>query len=298
MTMEDTSLVINLQGSYYVKSKYSADHDLVIVIGPGGGNGLPDIRKVYLVRNRGQLNQDLECDRVVLEHCTDLIGPQIVKAVENGNGSHPDKLFFTGGNHQDNNKGNDGNATARCACFTCSCNGHPVEDLGCGDEVVFRWTNYLQGYNTTVHVGTGREIMREDVYMTVSEGKAAIEIRHTALEDVIRQTYYGLQMVTTCASCVIYPDEKPSCTHPIREYSCCTDTSCRDIWVDNLYSDRIAMHINADGLGDFSNNLTDHNVFTRHYGKSYFNLIQDTDYLQKAGESTCFSGYFHFYSVI
>ena len=296
--MDASSLVINHQGTYYVKSKYSEIHDLVLVIGCGGGNGLPDIRKVYLVKNDGELNRDLSCDRIILEHCTDLIGPQIMRSVENGDGSHPDKQFFTGGNHQDNNKGMDGNATARCSNFTCSCNGSVVEDRSCGDDVVFLWTNYLQGYNTTLTSGIGREIMREDVQMVISGGKAEVKICHTALEDVVRQTYYGLQMVTTCSSRVIYPGEKCTAYHGVREYSYYSDSSCRDIWIDNDYSDRIALHMNPDGLGDFANNLTDHNVFTRHYGKSYFNLIQDTEYLQKAGESTCFSGYFHFYSVI
>ena len=134
--------------------------------------------------------------------------------------------------------------------------------------------------------------------MTVSQGKAELEISHTALEDVIRQTYYGLQMVTTYADRVIYPGEEPLSHHPICENSCFVDDACRDIWIDNAHSDRIAMHINPGGLGDFGYNRTDHNVFTMHYGKSYFNLIRDMDYLQRAGETTCFSGYFHFYSVI
>lgn len=296
--MDDSCLVINRQGTYFVKSKYSVDHDLVLEIGRGGGNGLPDIRRAYLVRNNGSLDQNLECDRIILEHCTDLIGPQILKAVNNGNGSHPDKLFFTGGNHQNNNKGAGGNTTARCADFICTCNSLPVEDWCCGAEVVFRWRNFLQGYNTTLDLGVGREIIREDICMTVTGGKAMVEICHTALEDVIRHTYYGLQMVTTCASRVFYPGEVPSCFHSVCEYSLFRDAGCRDIWIDNEHSDRISMHINPGGLGDFANNRADHNVFTMHYGKSYFNLIRNIDYLQRAGECTCFSGYFHFYPVI
>lgn len=295
--MKQNTLVINRDGTYFVKSKYTEGYDLVLVIGPGGGNGLPDIRRVYLVENDGPLNENLECSRIVLEHCTDLIGPQITKAVENGDGDHPELLYFTGGNHQDNNKGENGNSTARCLEFTCKCNGIPVNDCCYCDEVVFQWTNFLQGYNTTHTKGAGREIIREDVKLTVSEGKANVEVCHTALEDVIRQTYYGLQMVTTCASGVMYPGEEPACYHPIREYTYYTNPACRDIWIDNDHHDRIAMHVDSSGLGDFANNHTDHNVFTRHYGKSYFNLIQNTDYLQRAGETTCFSGYFHFYKA-
>ena len=32
--MDCSSLVINRQGTYFIKSKYGTDHDLVLVIGP------------------------------------------------------------------------------------------------------------------------------------------------------------------------------------------------------------------------------------------------------------------------
>ena len=113
---------------------------------------------------------------------TDIFSPHIVKAVNNAdgdnlneNGSH--REYFTGGNHQYNNSGSGSTATARCESFS-------VTDLG--HKVVVKWTNYIQGYNTTKVDGSGREIMREDVRLDIANGMIYADIRHTALENIVR----------------------------------------------------------------------------------------------------------------
>lgn len=295
MSKQFCDLTVNRDGKFYVKSRYNKEEAVVLVIGRGGGNGLPDIRRVYTVKNCDELNADLTLCRSILEHETDLIGPSITRSVENGDGDHPDSRFFTGGNHQTNNKGAGGSTTARCVSFECTSEGVTVEDVSYSDSVDFRWTNLICGYNTS-RIDGGREILREDVHMNVSGGKATVEIRQTALEDIIRETYYGFQMVTPDYSSITYVDGKDPGPHPPRVSTTCEDRICRKIRLERDTVDTIEIGVEPDGLGSFEHNRESFSAFNMHYAKCYFNLIQNNEYLQKRGESVFAKGYFHFYS--
>lgn len=286
-----SQFVKNCSGTYCVKSKYDSESDLVIVIGKGGGNGLPDIRRVYTVNNTGPLNADITCNRVIVDHATDLIGPGVIKAVQNADGDHVDSHFFTGGNHQDNNKGTGGSATARCIDFTCTCNGLPVDTECYGDKVVFSWTNLLRGYNTT------REILREEVKLLIGGGTVSVDIRHTALEDIIREIYYGLQMVSGDFSEIVFPSGKDPGPYPTRVRSDCGSKTCRTIRLCGDGPDAVEIGVCETGLGSFQYNGADHSAFNMQYGKCYFNLIRDMDFPQRKGEITAMKGYYHFYST-
>ena len=295
MSKQFSNLVVNRDGTFFVKSRYNKEEDLVLVIGRGGGNGLPDIRRAYTVKNCGELNDDLTFYRSVLEHETDLIGPSITRSAEKGDGDNPESRFFTGGNHQTNNKGTGGGTTARCIAFECTYNGDAVQDVSCCESVDFRWTNLICGYNTS-RIDGGREIIREDVHMCVSGGKATVRITQTALEDIIRETYYGFQMVTPDYPSIYYVDGKDPGPHPPRIMSTCGDKFCRKIRLERDTVDTIEIGVEPMGLGNFELNKEEFSAFNRHYAKCYFNLIQNNEYLQKKGESVFAEGYFHFYS--
>lgn len=282
---------------YYIKAKYSENEDIVFVVGKGGGNNLPDIRCVYTVLNSGSLNTDLRLARMILNHSTDLIGPNIVKAVMVGDGDHPEQRYFTGGNHQSNNKGSGGNITARCDMLSCICDGVVVNSAAFGNDIELIWTNYLQGYNTTLENGVGREILREDVIMRFSGTSVQVRITHTALEDVIRETYYGLQMVTSDFSEVLYDEGSKRLWHPVGVMSASGGCDCRKIQLKSLHFDCIDIGILKDGLGTFLNNRSGYSAFNMQYGKCYFNLIRDVEFRQNKGETTAVIGYYHFYNI-
>ncbi len=279
--------------SCFIKAKYSADSDLVFVVGPGGGNGLPDIRRVYTVLNSGPLNEDLRSAREVIPaHDTDIIGPHIVAAANNGDGDAPEAQYFTGGNHRTNNAGTGGAVTARNAVFLVLCGGEPLNGSAyCADVEIF-WVNYIQGYNTSKASGSGREILQEDVRLKIRGTDISVTITHTALEDLIRKTYYGPQMLSSAYGRLQYAgaDASFSCWASSR----CADKNCRSI---RLFSDRgdiLEMGIDPGALGSFNLNRADHSAFNESYGKCYFNLIRDAEFLQQQGVRTFVSGYYRF----
>jgi len=114
-----------------VQTLYNENEMLVIEIRRGGGNNLPDIKRVYVTdRNGAEL-------RTIVFSGTDIFSPHIVKAENNADGDNLNdsgvhREYFTGGNHQYNNNGSGSTATARCPSFS-------VIDLG--QEVVVKWTN-------------------------------------------------------------------------------------------------------------------------------------------------------------
>ncbi|MFY4685290.1 hypothetical protein [Bacillus anthracis] len=130
---------------------------------------------------------------LILGSTTDWIGPYIVKAVNNGD---PDaKRIFTGGTHSTENTNNTGKPTASTVRAEVYCDNKRLTSTGKYEKVnkvdVFV-KNHIMGYNT---IGTGRYILEENIHYIVDAvaGTINVEVHTVALEDIVIETYYGMQ---------------------------------------------------------------------------------------------------------
>lgn len=277
-----------------VKAKYNDTEDVAFEISCGGGNGLPDIRKIYTVNNTGMLNTDVVPSRTLLSGSnSDILSPHIVKAVNNANGDTPDAGNFTGGNHQTNNQGSGGAVTARSEGLTVKCDNVSVDGSAWGNVVTISWTNYIHGYNTSKADGTGREIMKEEVILTISGTRISVDVRHYALEDIVRKTYYGLQMVLNAFNSLRYIGGSNRVANACDAASESGNKNCRNISLETEDGDVLEIGIDNVDLGDFAQDGAAHSAFATSYGKSYFAVIMSKDFAQNTGEMTTLRGYYH-----
>ena len=150
-----------------------------------GGNGLFDFHTLSCTDGG-----------IVFESHSDWHGPFIMAAADGADGDHPDSRYFTGGNHRTTNKATGGGTTARCDNCIFFADGEHVSDTeGTARELEIRWSNYVQGYNTTREDGKGREILREDHRMRFQNGIFFTHVELVALETLRIERWYGFQCV-------------------------------------------------------------------------------------------------------
>lgn len=279
-----------------VKAKYNDTEDIAFEISPGGGNGLPDIRRIFTTENASLLDDYTGVSRTLMSSGTDIIAPHIVKVVNNADGDAPDNEYFTGGNHQTNNQGSGGAVTARSEGIAVTCDNVSVDGSAWGNVVTVSWTNYIHGYNTSKADGTGREIMKEEVTLTISGTKISVDVKHYALEDIVRNTYYGLQMVTSTFDSLRYIGGTNRAANACDVASNSGNKTCRGIRLETENGDVLEIGIDNVDLGDFSQDGAAHSAFATSYGKSYFAVILDKAFAQNEGEMTTLRGYYHILS--
>lgn len=286
-----------VDGNCVVTAPYGENENVVFTIYQGGGNNLPDIRNVAVV------NTATGETRTLVSSATDILSPHIMAVADNADGDNIKddgtfRQYFTGGNHQYDNSGSGSVATARCESFGVWCDGAPVTDGVHGNEIIVGWRNYIQAYNTTKADGTGREVLVEDVRLTITGATIKVNVRHTALEDIIRNIYYGLQMVTGRFSTIEFIGGSNRGVYGVGNGTNCGNTACRAIRLANDTSDVLEIHIDDIDLGDFALNTFDHTAFDTTANKSYFNIIKYGALAQAAGEVTTTRGYYHFFADV
>ena len=289
----DKSNFVSFDGANcIIKAKYNDTEDVAFVINAGGGNNLPDLRRIYTVANDSVLNEDVSENRVLLSSGTDIISPHVVKAVNNADGDTPGNEYFTGGNHQTNNAGSGGAVTARSDGLSVKCDNVTVDGYAWGDVVTVSWTNYIQGYNTSKASGDGREVMQEVVTLTISGTRIAVDVKHYALEDIVRSTYYGLQMVLSAFDSLRYIGGTNRSANACNVKTDSGNKTCRIISLETDEGDVLEIGVDNVDLGDFSQDGNSYSAFTETYGKSYFAVIMSKDFAQNAGEMTTLRGYY------
>lgn len=290
----DKSNFVSFDGANcVVKAKYNDTEDVAFVINTGGGNNLPDLRRIYTVANDSVLNEDVSESRVLMASGTDIFSPHVVKAVDNADGDTPENEYFTGGNHQTNNAGSGGAVTARSEGMTVKCDNVTVDGSAWGDVVTVSWTNYIQGYNTSKASGNGREVMTEVVTLTISGTRIAVDVKHYALENIVRSTYYGLQMVLSAFDSLRYIGGTNRTANACNVKTNSGNKTCRIINLETDEGDVLEIGVDNVDLGDFSQDNNSYSAFTETYGKSYFAVIMSKDFAQNTGEMTTLRGYYH-----
>lgn len=279
--------------SVAIRSRYSEAEDLIIKIGRHGGNDLIDFQQIGFV-NRYAAGYSI--DRMIIETASDFFSAHQIYADSNADGDHPDKTYFTGGSHtSDNSSG--GGATATNVRFDVYADGQSLSagDICIADTVVISWRNLVNGYNTSKDDGTGRNILQEDIRLTIKDGKVTANVTHTALEALHRITYYGLQQRLNGFSTIRFVGGSNRSVIQTSANANSGSKNCRDVVMESSIGDCCRVHIDQTDIGDFDGNKAyPHSAFTS-YGKSYFTLFAGANFAMLAGDQTMMDGYYRFY---
>jgi len=166
-----------------------------------GVNQIFDVEKLYY-NNDDTFTNDLSKYTLFITNGTDWLGPVVIKANQNADGDFPDKSHFTGGNHGADNSGKieDNAPSGATRGLSIVIDGERREAFsGYCNEVIIRWTDYVQAANTTKMDGTGREVLKEE-HTAVFDGTDSgfrITTRFIALESITFLRLYGLQSSAT-----------------------------------------------------------------------------------------------------
>jgi len=293
-----------------IAHKYSSTDDLWIVFDHFGANRLYSFSQWRLAANDGErVNPDLNRASSVLQNAlSDWIGPYYVKANRNGTGSSAEQ--FTGGAHAYN--GNDtGSATARTVSVQVTADGVELQEgvVVPSDQVELRVVNRIQGYNTKLEDGRGREILQETIRYTVTGGRVQVHAEIEALEDVAITRYYGLQTVNYAwnGDIAYMAGDRVVSSSPVKANS---DSGKLPDYPDidwllissaNEQPIRHRLEVRLDrsyGLGTMEH-VAAHRpaAFTYEYGKSYFLQIMEKAYELPARKTISWRGSYRFYST-
>ena len=123
---------------------------------------------------------------------TDMIGPIVSKAVNNG--SQHDRVFCGGQHGADNSTS--GDPTAETRIIEIWIDGTNIISSGtyACKEIDVYVSNYIMSYNT---IPTKRYTINEMVHYKIRNGKIEVEVTLRPLEHIKVETYYGMQMVIT-----------------------------------------------------------------------------------------------------
>lgn len=123
---------------------------------------------------------------------TDLIGPIISKAVNNG--SQHDRVFCGGQHGADNST--TGEPTAETRLIEIWIDGTNIISSGtyACKEIDVYVSNYIMSYNT---IPTKRYTINEMVHYKIKDGKIDVEVTLRPMEHIKVETYYGLQFPIT-----------------------------------------------------------------------------------------------------
>lgn len=290
----------------FVKTKYFDGESIIFKLQRReyATNGLPDITSVYIASSEEMTNDLSEKRRILVNNSSDLFSPHVIAVVNNIDGDNPDSKYYTGGAHRSSNGSSGGVPTAESVSWEVFADGENVLNGGIfADNVVIKWTNLIQAYNTTKDDGTGRNVMREDITLKFDGLKIFVDVVHTALEDIKRATYYGLQSVKPLSSTTIFyaGSDTNRLVMPfdstVETNTNSGDKQCRDIILSTDDNDKMRIHIDDIDLGDFNKTSRDYSAF-KNGGKCYFSVIDlaiSSAFKQLTNEKTITSGYYEFY---
>lgn len=279
--------------------KYNDEYDMKIKFYKAGVNGLFSIKDFYLIENVSEYcTGDFSKEQILLKDVySDMIGPIKASAVNDADGDESTVGNFVGGWHGTvtNNK-----PSARLDALSIFADGKEIT-LSTGifkcKNIRIEYINYLQGNNTTKSDGTGREILKEKVVLTITKGKIDIVDELIATEDCLLGEYYGLQTENGSAwndnikyfsDGIIIPKDFTS------DYDCADKVNYIVCMKDKHY---LSAYMKNEGLANLKYNTTTRKAHHRSYGggKAYYDLIADTNkFTLNANNSVWWHGGYRF----
>lgn len=283
-------------GELKVKKRISDTESVCVTFNHVGGNSLYNISYIAKVtETSGELmNDNFTSNGISINaEATDWFGPYIVQAVSNADGDVPEgNSYFTGGNHRSNNTATGGGVTAIETAFAITADGNVPTNGGIYDvqEIDIKWTNAVQGNNTSKSDGTGRAILNETWHVRITTDGIECENDIVPLEEIKLKTYYGLQVYFPSAN-VIYNGGTTRTPVGINSVSNSGNKTCKSaiIYTSNF---NFEMGIEPVDLGLFEN--SDYSLFTTNASKLYAFFV-GTQINCNANEHYYAKGYYKFW---
>lgn len=258
------------------------NYDLFIDLNRIGPNSIMGIEAIGLVKNEFSINSMLNNndERILMESCTDWIGPIIVRSADNTINSESSQEF-TGGWHTVTRNGLEV-TTGSTKSVSYYIDGRFIENdtKTYGNSVEIIVTNLISGYDL-IGLNNRGEIIKEIVSYKISKGAVNVSVTLEALSDLVIERYYGLQTQNSLWDKVTYinSDNFLDSTYATYADSCSGLKSDGEVvftdyeLTSNLLNLRVCLDTSF-GLGNFGNLNSDlPYIFTKEYGKTYFNLI-------------------------
>lgn len=257
---------------------YKKGVDIKVNLAPCGASNLVQLKSVDYIGDSGYSNN----------FSSDLVGPYVMTADENGN----EGGGFTGGWHGYNGD-QTGAKTARTESVVVKCENVEINDgtYSCNrvDVIV---TNYIQAGNTKQEDGNGREVLKEVVTYSFVDNKINVSVFSTALEAITISKYYGMQIDHYSNNYVFFADDKIYQSPGNVYYNVPNPT--RMIQGVNSNGDKIQARLNAIALGNLYYSEKSKYSFCADYGKAYYSLIGGSSYKLAKDESIYWEGSYTF----
>ena len=260
---------------------YKLDNvDFMVQLDETGGNGLFDFHKLGKINNSSEYPSTKFANvDIIKTSYTDWHSPFMVGAINNidGDNKNNDEYnhHYTGGNHQYNNQGSGSTRTARLSSLHFYIDGiEKINNIGYGNRLEVKWTNFVQGYNTTKQDGSGREILKEDHILTFDGKDWKSHVELTALEDIHIICAYGFacDLSEIFNSNVRYIGGENRQIYNVNESSDCGNTKASKIIAEGSnYSTSIELDLTY-GAGALNDNVDPAPAFCRG-NKIYFSLM-------------------------
>ena len=282
------------QGSnVYVTFKYNPKVDMHLVFGPCGVNNSFNLNSIYLTNNPYKINPWItRKSRLFLKSTTDWLGPYMVKCLTKGDGSLP---VFTGGWHGSNGNGT-GVATSKMIGMSVKVNGQAIsKSKPYYGNVEVNIENVIQAYNT---INSGVCVLKEAIKLSFTPKKVGVVVTTTALEDVLLEKYYGLQVQSSSWRGQIQYSNGKAGTYGKYSDSGPANKSIANSFTISSPNGAYKLKAKMDreyGLGKFEYLSPERpSVFAESYGKVYFNLINGNSMKVLKGKSLGWKGHYEF----
>ncbi|PFH81630.1 hypothetical protein COI81_28865 [Bacillus cereus] len=285
----------------YAYSKYGSADDIMFMFRKLTINQLMALYRVYTNPSTSlspvAFNYTAQGVTSIANGQSDWIGPYIIRAVDNGDGSAEQ---FTGGAHSTDNNSTTGNPTAQTISYQVFADGKRVTTSGqypC-DRIEIFVRNKIMSYNTKT---TGRYTHEENVKYTIVGNRINVSVEIIPYEKLSWKTYYGLQATTNYYTHVFYPLGQYTTEQAVtnvntsagnkNEYRVDTVTLTKTGTTESL---EFSID-NTVGLGQriFVDN-TNPLAFTSDVNKAYMRLIGDTEKMVNVGEVYSWKGSYCF----
>lgn len=267
---------VTVDGKVYIKKRISDTESLGISFAHNGGNSLFNFAYLFkIAESSGEPTTDsfTASGNMVSIGSTDWFSPYLVQAVNNADGDVPaGNDYMTGGNHRSNNTATGGGVTAVEDSWSISIGGVvPLrETVYNTDDIVIKWTNLVQGNNTSKADGSGRAIISETWTLHICPDGIVAENDICPLESVTIRKYYGLQAFFSGGS-IIYKGGTTRTPVAINSISNSGNTDCREAVIyDSNY--KFGVYVEPLDLGLFKE--VAYSLFTTNASKMYCNLIE------------------------
>lgn len=276
-------------------SKYNDKTDIKVNLNNTGNNNIFNFAGIYLIPNSNDIiSKDLLAGINIESIGSDWIGPHRVFAIKNINGDMPFSKNFTGGNHAYDGA-HKGTVTGRTSIVQLYIDGIKCDNISrYGNYADIYWTNYVQATNTKKEDGLGREVLKESFHIHFSGDKYEIDAKINFLEDLIWETYYGLQCTNGAWQGSIFYHNSNNDKWNEATTSC--DSNGKDCDIVTLFKNSNWLDIGLDciyGIGNRNLLSKGNGAFTAVYSKTYFNLVNSA--IMKKDDEVLYRGYYRFY---